>query len=736
MITAVIEGRWEVREGDSAELLRSLPDNSIDAMVCDPPAGIGFMGRAWDKDKGGRDQWIVWLSGIMAESLRVVKPGGHALVWALPRTSHWTATAVEDAGWEIRDVFHHLFGSGFPKSLDISKEIDKSDASGIRRDRALAFTAWIRESGLSARAINERLGSFMGSHYLTDREQPEVATAESFDRLRPLLPAVPDWVEELVRERTVESAAYKAREIVASVRRMGVPPQPMGWGPPPVARDGKRAAGAQLAGVGEEWNVTVPSTPEGAQWAGWGTGIKPAVERWIWATKPIGALDYVAILDRSIGQLEEDLWKRYAGDAARGSGHTPAPSSEEKESTAPAHAPTRHEGGPVAPTTTGPGDATSLEAGTSPSTPGSAPTPLSIARSWRGTLAALSVQMSTYTTEMASNLTIDLKTLRSYLSRITPDAMHRAEESPGGSRSLVLAVDALLHALRVRCDAIQALSALGPATETADSSGASGDGSREGDNDPPMAPGSSRAAEHWILARKPIAEDTIAANVLAWGTGALNIDASRIPGTPKPTGFDPAKHAHEGYRMTSTGAETAITATTKSGRWPANVVLSCCGEDPHVEGCPVGALERQSEGSSKFFYQAKPSRAERDHGLGHLPHRAAVEMAARAEGSAGMQSPSAGAGRKGGGKNHHPTVKSTGLMDHLIGLVTPPGGIVLDPFCGSGSTGVAAVAGGWRFLGLELDPEYASIARARIAAAGAQLRLFDPSTEEADQDGR
>ena len=541
MITAVIEGRWEVREGDSAELLRELPDNSIDAMVCDPPAGIGFMGRAWDKDKGGRDQWIAWLSGIMAESLRVVKPGGHALVWALPRTSHWTATAVEDAGWEIRDVFHHLFGSGFPKSLDISKEIDKSDASGIRRDRALAFTAWIRDSGLSARAINDRLGGYMGSHYLTDREQPEVATAESFDRLRPLLPAVPDWVEELVRERTVESAAYKARAVVASVRRTGVPPQPMGWGPPPVARLGKRAAGEQLAGTGEEWNVTVPSTPEGAQWAGWGTGIKPAVEQWIWATKPLNAV----------------------------------PTTEE---------------------------------------------------------------------------------------------------------------------------------------------------------------GHSRGAEHWILARKPIAEDTIAANVLAWGTGALNIDASRIAHNEPSRVLKAQENGHDFYRQA--GRYKDVLELKPEGRWPANVVLSCCGEDPHVEGCPVGALERQSEGSSKFFYQAKPSRAERDHGLGHLPHRAAGEMVARAEGSAGMQSPSAGAGRKGGGKNHHPTVKSTGLMDHLIGLVTPPGGIVLDPFCGSGSTGVAAVAGGWQFLGMELDPEFVRISRGRIAAAGAQLRLFDPSTEEADQDGR
>ncbi len=108
-----------------------MPDNSVHAVVTDPPAGIAFMGKAWDKDKGGRDQWIGWLSEVMCECLRVLKPGGHAFVWALPRTSHWTAMALEDAGFEMRDCVYHLFGSGFPKSMDVSKAIDK--AAGAER---------------------------------------------------------------------------------------------------------------------------------------------------------------------------------------------------------------------------------------------------------------------------------------------------------------------------------------------------------------------------------------------------------------------------------------------------------------------------------------------------------------------------------------------------------------------------------------------------------------------------
>ncbi len=108
-------------QGDCLNALTLIPRDSVDSIITDPPAGISFMGKAWDNDKGGRKQWIEWMSTVMVECLRVLKPGGHALIWAIPRTSHWTATAVEDTGFEVRDVVTHLFGSGFPKSLNIEK---------------------------------------------------------------------------------------------------------------------------------------------------------------------------------------------------------------------------------------------------------------------------------------------------------------------------------------------------------------------------------------------------------------------------------------------------------------------------------------------------------------------------------------------------------------------------------------------------------------------------------------
>ena len=107
--------RWCVVEGDCAAVLRAMPDGCADALVSDPPSGIAFMGAEWDRNKGGRAQWVAWLAGILADARRATRDGGRALVWSLPRTSHWTGCAVEDAGWSIETTIAHLFGTGWPK---------------------------------------------------------------------------------------------------------------------------------------------------------------------------------------------------------------------------------------------------------------------------------------------------------------------------------------------------------------------------------------------------------------------------------------------------------------------------------------------------------------------------------------------------------------------------------------------------------------------------------------------
>lgn len=125
-------GMHQLYNGDCLERMKLLENESVDSLVSDPPAGISFMSKSWDDDKGGSKEWIAWMSRVMQQAFRVLKPGAHGLVWAIPRTSHWTATALEDAGFEIRDVVTHLFGSGFPKSMDISKAIDKQ--AGAERE--------------------------------------------------------------------------------------------------------------------------------------------------------------------------------------------------------------------------------------------------------------------------------------------------------------------------------------------------------------------------------------------------------------------------------------------------------------------------------------------------------------------------------------------------------------------------------------------------------------------------
>jgi len=118
------DGSCVIYNGDCADVLLSIPDNSIDAVVTDPPYGLSFMGKRWDYDVPSVDVWV--------QCLRVLKPGGHLLAFAGTRTQHRMAVRIEDAGFEIRDMIAWVYGSGFPKSMDVSKAIDK--AAGAERE--------------------------------------------------------------------------------------------------------------------------------------------------------------------------------------------------------------------------------------------------------------------------------------------------------------------------------------------------------------------------------------------------------------------------------------------------------------------------------------------------------------------------------------------------------------------------------------------------------------------------
>jgi site-specific DNA-methyltransferase (adenine-specific) len=160
----------------------------------------------------------------------------------------------------------------------------------------------------------------------------------------------------------------------------------------------------------------------------------------------------------------------------------------------------------------------------------------------------------------------------------------------------------------------------------------------------------------------------------------------------------------------------------------------------YVGGSPGAQISRTGYDepggtAARYFYAAKASRDEREAGLDGLPLRTSGELTGRADGSAGLDSPRAGAGRTSGRRNVHPTVKPVDLMRYCVRLITPPGGLVLDPFAGSGSTGCGAVLEGFDFIGCDLSPEYAEIARARIAHWEAERGLTREEAEHRDMRG-
>ena len=468
-----------ILRGNCLDTLKTLADCSIDSIVTDPPYELGFMGKSWD------NSGIAYSQDLWRECLRVLKPGGHLLAFSGSRTYHRMTVAIEDAGFEIRDQIMWLYGSGFPKSLDVSKAIDKSDATEARRKRDLRFTEWMRSTGITSKQIDEATGTSMGGHYLSSASQPAVATAEMFDLLRPHLPHVPAEIEEMVRQRTIESENYKRREVVGTRRQRGTP-------------NGVAPFNTASSPVEE---LTVPATPEAQRWQGWGTALKPAHE-------PI------------------------------------------------------------------------------------------------------------------------------------------------------------------------------------------------------------------CVARKPLT-GTVASNVLEWGTGALNIDGSRV-GTEGGTARDglATEPTEAGWANMKGHGITKL----NTGRWPANVIHD--GSDEVLAGFPnsVGqrALNRRgattgtSIGGNGRLGTASPQEVMSGYDdSGSAARYFYCAKASKSERNAGLDKP-----------NSHPTVKPIALMRYLVKLVTPPGGTVLDPFLGSGSTAVAAIIEGFEWVGCEMTEDYWPIIEARVAWAEAQPRTL------------
>lgn len=259
------------------------------------------------------------------------------------------------------------------------------------------------------------------------------------------------------------------------------------------------------------------------------------------------------------------------------------------------------------------------------------------------------------------------------------------------------------------------------------------------------------ANEPICLARKPLSEKSISENVLKWGTGGINVDGCRIGSesietihNPKITGKMGQAHGEQtGYIQ----GENSI----HEGRFPANIILECICDskgDIHTNpNCPCRLMDEQSGiskrgiekvnekypsinngskvgmkgiivsnypgkgGASRFFYQAKVSKGERNMGLDGFQEKQ-IEMIGQLNNS--IRDNGTIRTTPDAKKNHHPTIKPVNLMAYLCRLITPPNGTILDPFMGSGSTGIAALLEGFNFIGMEMDDDYMKIAIARI----------------------
>lgn len=438
--------------GNCLDRLKELSDNSVDSIVTDPPYGLSFMAKKWDYDVPSTEIW--------KECLRVLKPGGHLLAFAGSRTYHRMAVRIEDAGFEIRDQIMWVYGSGFPKSHDVGKNIEKRKVGGIKNLKQVGTKQGIKvETGTQGYSYNKEY----------------------------------------------------------------VPGVSMG--------------GKQISGEIPVYEIT-------NEYKGWGTALKPAHE-------PI------------------------------------------------------------------------------------------------------------------------------------------------------------------------------------------------------------------VMARKPLSENSVADNVIKWGTGGINIDDSRI-GTEERTydlkgGENINKLSREGKGDSEDakgmgaygqGAkQISIGTKTVEGRFPANIIFDEEAgklldeqsgiikggknmppyQSPIENDIRMNASKQinrigygDTGGASRFFYCPKTNEKERNEGMDTNETR---QITGRDTEQDKRNVPFQL--RPVGRKNTHPTVKPTDLMSYLIRLITPPNGIVLDPFMGSGSTGKAAVRGGWDFIGIELDGEYYKIAEARIG-----YEIANPSTHE------
>ena len=270
-----ITSRVTLHSGDCLDILPMLAECSIDSCVTDPPYGLSFMGRNWDHGVPGAPFW--------REVYRVLKPGAHLVAFGGSRTYHRMACAIEDAGFEIRDSLMWIYGTGFPKSHDVSKGIDKKrdDSADIEHVRI-----WLEQQrqrvGITRKAVNDALGladngGGLMSAWTTNQTTRAVPQWDQWLQLKALLGFSDDMDAEVMRlnDRKGEyGEAWKTAEVI-------------GRGRSAIANTAEKDRYTVGASKAVDFDLKAANSEAAREWEGWGTALKPAFEPIVLARKPL-----------------------------------------------------------------------------------------------------------------------------------------------------------------------------------------------------------------------------------------------------------------------------------------------------------------------------------------------------------------------------------------------------------------------------------------------------------------
>ena len=800
--------------GDCLDVLREMPDSSVDAVVTDPPYGLSFMGKRWDYDVPAVEVW--------AECLRVLKPGGYLLSFAGTRTQHRMACRIEDAGFEIRDMIAWVYGC-----LDEATEVatDKGVIPYHKAkigDRALCYDVEHGEytyqpileiveynySDTAFRLVGDFGEQVVSRNHrvIVERggsEAFQIAETLECEACVPVLESLPALRQALHDAhqgagRPQQGVQCDLCECVdrcsecrddASGTAQGRDDQVLGLRGACVEAGCVAAQGGDadmqqevqrrssrgrvgepcLQGAGE-MEAGIGSRAEGAH----DGRVQPGLEGRADVSQPEGRLRGSADQVRAmpLGSEGHGAGGRLC-DGAPSCGGTGSRAAADANGVRAPHQP-RCDGQPA-----GKSDVVRDE------------WTAQGVRAWGGHRSAVVRVVPFHYTGKVWCLRVPTGAFVAVRNGVAfPTGNSGFPKSLDVSKAIdkarrrdyvQVALDMGLNLPGRNVDDwtkeghapgdkwwSEFKAALPPETWQAIErrvigSAVSGQSAWFARGVGDVTAPATDAAQQWqgwgtalkpalepiTMARKPLI-GTVAANVAAHGTGALNIDACRVGS--ESTLRDKAAGAGQFPHEDDAWEPKAVTVGSDVGRWPANLIHDgsdevvalfpqSAGQQGDVRGTEpsgvtngiygdfagrvVSAARNDTGSAARFFYCAKASGDDRNEGL----HGFATKQqdAGRKEGNPGGDNP-----RNRGlqaRKNHHPTVKPTDLMRYLARLVTPAGGIVLDPFMGSGTTCCAAVLEGLQFIGIEREAEYIEIARARISSATRQG--FQPSLLEA-----